>query len=115
MHPNAQKERRLEFVYKFICAYWQKNGFAPTIREITNGMSEEFAGQSSTSHTNHLLDVLVERNQIERGARYQTRALRVVGSHWVMPGSPEAELVEALRRGDKIKIFTEWADGVTNR
>ena len=68
-----QKNKSRERIYSFLVDYIEKNGFAPSIREICTGTNLK-----STSNVRSYLEKLEDEGRIEM-KRYSPRAIKLVG------------------------------------
>ena len=69
---TKQGKKTLNKVYKYIIT----NGFAPSIRDICNGV-----GLTSTATVHHYLNILADKGLIEIKDR-SSRAIKVIGYHF---------------------------------
>ena len=73
---TKQGKKTLNKVYKYIIKYLTTNGFAPSIRDICNGV-----GLTSTATVHHYLNILADKGLIEIKDR-SSRAIKVIGYHF---------------------------------
>ena len=77
----GERERRLAFIFKFICAYIEEQGYPPSIRNIVDAGRSADLGNLCTSYVNIMLDVLEALGKIEVDKGI-SRGIRVVGAIW---------------------------------
>lgn len=86
----SPEDQALTLVYPYIVRFIMKHGRPPSLREIRASCR-----LSSTSVVSSYIDILVDRELIEKESA-RARTLRVVGlSPHIEPGAP-AELVQVL-------------------
>ncbi len=73
---TKQGKKTLNKVYKYIIKYMTTNGFAPSIRDICNGVR-----LTSTATVHHYLNILADKGLIEIKDR-SSRAIKVIGYHF---------------------------------
>lgn len=72
---TKQGQRTLSRVYDFIVEYMTTNGYAPSIRNICEGVA-----LLSTSSVYHYLEILADQGLIEMKEK-ASRAIKLVGYH----------------------------------
>ena len=74
---KSSKEQGIETreeIFDFLVEYITKNGYAPTVREIGDGV-----GLKSTSSVYNHLQILELLGKIKMGNRYKPRAIQLIG------------------------------------
>lgn len=77
MEKKSSKEQGLEIrkdIYAFLVEYITHNGYAPTVREIGDGV-----GLKSTSSVYNHLQILEMLGKIKMGNGYKPRAIQLIG------------------------------------
>lgn len=73
---TKQGKSTLSRVYEYIIEYMTDNGYAPSVRDICNGIELK-----STATVYHYLEILVDKGLIEMKEK-APRAIKVVGYHF---------------------------------
>lgn len=73
---TKQGKSTLSRVYEYIIDYITDNGYAPSVRDICNGIE-----LNSTATVYHYLEILEDRGLIEMKEK-ASRAIKVVGYHF---------------------------------
>lgn len=94
-------------VYEYIQGYIAKNGFAPSLRDIMNGLS---LASPSTVHRH--LQELERKKFIRMGGYHAKRSIEVLSSEALSMGIFELPLLGSIAAGEPLEIVEESRETV---